>query len=323
MSSRASAPLPAPQPAPQPAPSIDIMMPFYGSFELLRAAVESVLAQADPAWRLVIIDDRYPDPEPMAWARTLSDPRIIVLENPVNLGVSGNFTRSVELAEADFTVIMGCDDVLLPTYVGRMRELAARFPDAAYLQPGVDVIDADGTVCVPLADRVKGYYRPSGALPGTPLVLTGEPLATSLLRGNWTYFPSILWRTSVLKNHGFRADLDVVLDLALQMEIVAAGGTLILDTVPSFRYRRHQASVSSWKASDGSRFLEEQSYFLETAAALRALGWRRAAGAATRHVSSRLNALTRMPSALQARDGRGIRSLLGHVFSLRTAPKTA
>ncbi|SDS28709.1 glycosyltransferase family 2 protein [Microterricola viridarii] len=306
MSSPASAPLPV--------PSIDIMMPFYGSFELLRAAVLSVQAQTDPAWRLVIIDDRYPDPEPMRWARALADPRITVLENPVNLGVSGNFARSVELATADFTTIMGCDDVLLPGYVARMRELAQRFPDAAYVQPGVEVIDADGTVCLPLADRVKGYYRPSG--PG-PLALRGETLATSLLRGNWTYFPSILWRTSVLKSHGFRADLDVVLDLALQMEIVAEGGTLILDTVPSFRYRRHQASVSSWKASDGSRFLEEQSYFLETAAALRALGWRRAAGAATRHVSSRLNAITRLPSALAARDGRGIRSLLGHAFSLR------
>lgn len=296
------------------------MMPFYGSFELLRAAVESVLAQTDPDWRLVIIDDRYPDPEPMAWARTLADPRVTVLENAVNLGVSGNFARSVELAEADYTVIMGCDDVLLPGYVARMRELATRFPDAAYLQPGVEVIDADGAVSLPLADRVKGYYRPSGP---APLVLRGEPLATSLLRGNWTYFPSILWRTPVLKNHGFRADLDVVLDLALQMEIVASGGTLILDTVPSFRYRRHQASVSSWKASDGSRFLEEQSYFLETAAAMRALGWRRAAGAATRHVSSRLNAVTRMPAALRARDGRGIRSLLGHVFSLRRTPNKA
>jgi GT2 family glycosyltransferase len=298
--------------------SIDIMMPFYGSFDLLRAAVLSVQAQSDPDWRLTIIDDRYPDAEPMAWARTLNDSRITVLENAENLGVSGNFTRSIELASADFTVIIGCDDILLPNYISRMRELAGRFPDAAYLQPGVEVIDADGSVSLPLADRVKGYYRPTVS---GPRALHGEELATSLLRGNWTYFPSILWRTEVLKKHGFRPDLDVVLDLALQIEIVMDGGVLVLDTVPSFRYRRHQASVSSWKASDGSRFLEEQSYFLETAAAMRARGWRRAAGAATRHVSSRLNALTRMPSALSARDGRGIRSLLGHAFSVRTTPK--
>lgn len=296
--------------------SIDIMMPFYGSFELLRAAVSSVQAQSDPDWRLVIIDDRYPDPEPMRWARAINDARITVLENPENLGVSGNFARSVELSTADFTVIMGCDDVLLPGYVGRMRALAARFPQASYLQPGVEVIDSTGQVSLPLADRVKGYYRPR--IIG-PRALSGEALATSLLRGNWTYFPSILWRTEVLKRHGFRADLDVVLDLALQIEIVMAGGTLVVDPVPSFRYRRHQASVSSWKATDGSRFHEEQRYFLETAAALRAHGWRGAAGASRRHLSSRLNALTQLPAALKAGDGRGVRSLFGHAFSLRAA----
>lgn len=306
-------------PSSAPAVSIDIMMPFYGSFELFREAVWSVQAQDDPRWRLTIIDDRYPDPAPLAWARALDDPRITVLQNAENLGVSGNFTRSVELATADFTVIMGCDDMLLPNYVGRMRQLAARFPDAAYLQPGVEVIDGRGEPALPLADRVKGYYRPSSA---QPLALSGEELSTSLLRGNWTYFPSILWRTAVLKQHGFRADLDVVLDLALQIEIVKDGGELVLDTVPSFRYRRHQASVSSWSASDGSRFLEEQRFFLETAASMRALGWRRAAGAATRHLSSRLNAITRLPSALAARDGGGIRSLLGHVFSLRSSART-
>ncbi|RZU64360.1 GT2 family glycosyltransferase [Microterricola gilva] len=298
--------------------SIDIVMPFYGSFDLLRAAVLSVQAQTDPDWRLTIVDDRYPDPEPMAWARTLNDPRITVVENAHNLGVSGNFTRSVELADADFAMIIGCDDILLPTYISRMRELAARFPDAAYLQPGVEVIDADGTVVLPLADRVKGYYRPTVSGPRS---LSGETLATSLLRGNWTYFPSILWRTEVLKKHGFRSDLDVVLDLALQIEIVTDGGILVLDTVPTFRYRRHQASVSSWKASDGSRFREEQRYFLEAAAAMRELGWRRAAGAATRHVTSRLNAVTRLPSALSARDRSGIRSLLGHALSMRTSPR--
>ena len=43
-----------------------------------------------------------------------------------------------------------------------------------------------------LADRVKRHvYAPRG--PGET-VLYGEPLATSLLRGNWLYFPSLAWR---------------------------------------------------------------------------------------------------------------------------------
>ena len=40
---------------------LDVVMPFYGDPGLFRAAVESVLAQSDGDWRLVVIDDVYPD----------------------------------------------------------------------------------------------------------------------------------------------------------------------------------------------------------------------------------------------------------------------
>jgi len=290
---------------------LDVMMPFYGDPTLFRAAVQSVLDQTDSHWRLVVIDDLYPDMEPGAWLQGLGDSRVVYHRNIVNLGVAGNFARCIELAEASHTVIMGCDDLLLPNYVARMRARIREFPDASYLQPGVEVIDSEGRVKRPLPDRVKDRYRPdvSGALE-----LGGEQLATSLLRGNWTYFPSICWRTETLRKHGFRSEFQVVLDLALQIEIVLDGGTLVLDSEPTFHYRRHSASVSSWKANDGSRFLEERSFFLSTATRLQEHGWRTAARTAAHHYSSRLNALTRVPAAVAAGSGRGIRTLLAHTF---------
>lgn len=45
-----------------------------------------------------------------------------------------------------------------------------------------------------------------------------------------------------------------------------------------------------------------------------ALGWNHAARIAVRHVSSRLNALTRVPASVKARDRRGIRILVRHAF---------
>lgn len=294
--------------------SLDIMMPFYGDPELFRRAVESVLAQTDPHWRLVIIDDVYPDTAPGAWAKALDDDRIEYLRNEKNLGVNGNFMRCVELSTAEFTTVMGCDDLLLPNYVGRVRRLVADFPAADYVQPGVQVMDATGQDTNPLVDRVKRHFRPDHK---GPVSLYGEELASSLLRGNWTYFPSIAWRTTRLRHHGFRRDLEVVLDLALQLDIVASGGRLLLDDVPSFRYRRHAASVSSWTAQDGSRFTEERRFFLECSGRMRALGWKRAARVARLHLSSRLNALTRVPASARARDGHGLVVLLRHVAGFR------
>lgn len=290
---------------------IDIMMPFYGDVEQFKLAVESVRAQVDPGWRLTIIDDRYPSEEPERFVRGLADERIVYVRNEVNLGISGNFQRSIDLAEADYTVIMGCDDIMLPGYVGRVRALVSQFPQAAYLQPGVATIDDAGRRTLPLGDRVKAHYRPSGA---KPIELGGETLATSLLRGNWTYFPSLCWRTEVLRAHGFRKDYSIVLDLALQLAIVESGGSLVLDDEVVFEYRRHAASASSWAGSGSVRFSEESALFVETAARARALGWHRAARTARAHVSSRLNALVQLPSALAAREWSGASGIVKHVF---------
>ena len=291
--------------------SLEIMMPFYGAPELFKLAVESVLNQTNPNWRLTIVDDVYPDRAPGLWAANLSDNRVRYVRNSVNLGVGGNFSKIAEITAADFVVIMGCDDILLPNYVERVSSLIRRYPNLSYLQPGVEVIDGVGMVTRPLPDVVKSLYRPNQN--GT-IELSGETLARSLLRGNWTYFPSICWRAEVLKRHGFRTDLDVVLDLALQIDICMAGGTLVVDDTTVFYYRRHNASVSSWSANDGTRFDEERSFFLATALALGTLGWHRASRAARFHFSSRLNAASRLVSAIRSKDRRGLKSLLHHVF---------
>ncbi|KRC52237.1 glycosyl transferase family 2 [Leifsonia sp. Root227] len=291
--------------------TIDIMMPYYGDPELFRDAVRSVIAQTDQDWRLVVIDDVYPDTEPGEWVSGLGDARIHYLRNETNLGVSGNFTKSVELVTSEHFVLMGCDDLLEPGYVARMRAAIAAHPTGAYFQPAVTVIGDDGTQTLPLADRVKSWYRPSHS---TPVELSGEKLAVSLLRGNWTYFPSICWRTDAVRRHGFDPEFDVVLDLNLQLDIVLDGGSLLLLPDHEFRYRRHSGSVSSWTAQDGSRFDEERAFFLTAAAVLKKHGWRRAARVSSAHWSSRLNAATKLPSALAKRDGAGMRSLLRHMF---------
>jgi glycosyltransferase involved in cell wall biosynthesis len=291
--------------------TVDIMMPFYGDPELFRLAVESVLGQSDPDWRLVVIDDRYPDRGPGEWLRSLPDARIRYIRNEENLGVSGNFGRSIELAEAEFVTIMGCDDLLLPRYVARMHELIRGNRDAAYIQPGVVVIDDDGRPSLPLPDRVKRHYAPR--LPGVAR-LQGEPLATGLARGNWTYFPSICWRRQVLETHGFDPQLDVALDLDLQFRIVDAGGVVVVDHEETFAYRRHRGSVSAWKANDGSRFREERAVLDAAAGRARVRGWRRTERSARTRFSSRLSALSRLPDAVSAGDRAGVRSLLRHAF---------
>ncbi|QEO16045.1 glycosyltransferase [Agromyces intestinalis] len=287
------------------------MMPFYGRPDHLVAAVESVLAQRDDDWSLTVIDDVYPDPEPGRWVAGLSDPRITYLRNAENLGPSGNFRKSVDLMTASHGVIMGCDDVMLPGYVERVAELIRAFPDASVIQPGVEVIDLDGHVHSPIADRTKAAFRPGPGRHGASVV-AGESLAASLLRATWTYFPSLVWRVEPLRRHPFRADLGIVQDLPVLLDLVADGGSFVIDREVVFQYRRHEASVSQAN-HDGTKFAEERLVYAEYGARFRSLGWHRAARAARTRLTSRLHAGRDLASASKSDPDRR-RELARHVF---------
>ena len=292
--------------------TLDILMPFYGRFDHFRAAVDSVRAQTSDDWHLTVVDDVYPDLEPGQWLVALDDPRISYVRNTENLRPSRNYNKSVGIATSEFVVLMGCDDVMLPGYIARVKELIAQFPGAAVVQPGVSVIDESGVPSRPLADRVKRWYR----LPGSGArAASGEALAVSLLRGNWTYFPSLVWRRELLLD-GFRTDLDVVQDLAMLFDIACAGGTLVVDDEVVFEYRRHSTSVSAVTGFDGSKFIQENTLFAEAAATSIKLGWNRAARVAKRHLSSRLNAASELPGAIWSRNAVGRSTLTRHIFGL-------
>ncbi|QEE62546.1 glycosyltransferase [Salinibacterium sp. dk2585] len=288
------------------------MMPFWGSVDHFMIAVESVLRQEDPNWRLTIVDDVYPDLSAGEWAKSIDDPRVTYIRNEENLRPSRNYNKSVGLAKSEFVTIMGCDDVMLPGYVGRVRQLIAEFPDADIIQPGVTVIDENGKPVEPLADRVKALYRFRGT---GARQYRGEELAASLLRGFWPYFPSVTWRVSRVAS-GFRTDLDVTQDLAMMFQIATEGGSLVLDDEVVFAYRRHSASVSAVTGPDGSKFRQERTLFREAEETAKALGWPRAARAARNHLTSRLHALTELPGALAKQNKTGIRTLTRHVLGL-------
>lgn len=290
-------------------------MPFYGRVDHFKAAVTSVLAQDDPRWRLVIVDDVYPDLSAGEWAQSLGDERIEYHRNEVNLRPSLNYRRCVSMMRTPYATILGCDDVLLPDYVGRVLQLIDEHPGHALIQPGVEVIDDDGQVHLPLADRVKRWYEPRGA---RPLTLAGAAAARSLLKANWTYFPSLVWSVAELQRREFRADLDVVQDLAMILDVVLDGGSLLVDDQVVFQYRRHAGSVSAVTGTDGSKFAQERVLFAEMRDQCGARGWSAAARAARWHTSSRLNALSEVPPALRRRDRASLRTLLRH--SLGSVP---
>ncbi|WP_263118998.1 glycosyltransferase [Cellulomonas fimi] len=290
---------------------IDLLVPYYGDPEYFRALVRSVLAQTDHRWRLVVVDDANPDPWAGPWLQSLSDERIVYRRNEQNRGISEVFRQCVQLAEAELLAVPGSDDLLDPDYVAVVLAAHARFPHVDIIQPGVRVIDGAGEPAAPLADTVKQrLVRPRG---DGARVLAGERLAVSLLHGDWLYWPSLVFRRTAVQEMPFRPGLPIILDLALVLDLVLAGSELLIEPTECFAYRRHRESASSVKLLDGSRFAGEREYFQLAAALMHDRGWRRAARAARLHATSRLYALTLLPTALR-RQPRAVGTLLRHVL---------
>lgn len=292
--------------------TIDIMIPFYGDPDMLRQTVRSVLAQTDPDWRLTVVDDGYPDPSVAEWFGQLDDARVGYVRNEENLGANKNYEKCLGLARERDVLILGADDLLLPEYVAVVNRARTAYRDAAVIQPGVKVIDEHGVERRTLVDETKKRLYAPKLTQAT--VMRGEDLARSLLRGNWLYFPSLCFDVEKVRAIGFREGLDVVQDLALVLDLVMRGESVVVDPTICFAYRRHSGSDSSWRAVEGSRFREERVFFLGAAAELEQLGWQRAARAARVHASSRVHALTYLPAAVKKRRLPAVRVLLDHGF---------
>ncbi|MEU2390769.1 glycosyltransferase family 2 protein [Streptomyces sp. NPDC007369] len=293
--------------------TFDFMLPYYGDVRLMQDAVRSVLAQTDPDFRLVVIDDGR-EPDVPGWFESLRDPRVTYLRNEQNLGITKNFQKCVYLSEADHVVIMGCDDLLHPRYLETVRGIVEAHPGIGMVQPGVEVIDGEGKVSYGLADQTKRrLYAPQ--VDGRR-VMGGEELATSVLRGNWLYFPSICWRGEALRKVNFRDDYSVIQDLALVVDLLEAGEQMVIDeTETVFSYRRHAVSESSVQAFSGTRFTEAERYFNAVADRMDARGWSKAAKAARFHSASRFHAITMLPGALRRGNREGLRTLARHAFT--------
>lgn len=289
--------------------ALEVFIPFWGEPALLYATVDSVRAQTDPDWTITVVDDCYPDPGVTGRFATETDPRIRYVRNDTNLGITDNYQRCRELASGELMMFMGCDDLMHPTFVETVKAAHREFPGAATIQVGVDIVDENGSPILPITDRVKRAIMPRVR---HATELSGERLARSLLRGAWHYWPSLVFRTDAVRRYPFREGLPIIQDLALLIDMTAAGESLVLDPTVCFSYRRHTQSASATSLLHGTRFADERRYYAAAAAQMAERGWTRAARTARGRWTSRLHAVTLVPTAVRRGERAAVRSLLDH-----------
>lgn len=112
---------------------LSVCVPAYNRPDMLRQLIDSFLRQDYPNKELVISDDSSNDHVARIVSR-LNDPRITYMKNPVNLGLSRNLCQAMKLAQGEYVIIMGDDDLFLsPEAISRYVATFDSHPSVSYI----------------------------------------------------------------------------------------------------------------------------------------------------------------------------------------------
>ncbi len=94
-------------------PLISICIPSYNSEKFIAKTIESILNQSLQDFEIVVCDDGSTD-QTAEIVKSYADSRIKLYINEKNLGITGNWNKSVSLATGKYVKLVCGDDILYP-----------------------------------------------------------------------------------------------------------------------------------------------------------------------------------------------------------------
>jgi len=120
-------------------PLVSVVIVNYNSGAYLEPCVRSVLQSTYPRKELIIIDNASTD-RSLTHVEALY-PDATIVRNPGNLGYSGAGNIGIAKAKGEYVVVMNPDTVVDRHWLDKLVDAAARYPQAAFLQPKILLMD--------------------------------------------------------------------------------------------------------------------------------------------------------------------------------------
>lgn len=92
---------------------VSVVIPVYNKGPFLREAVDSILAQTFKDFELICVDDKSTD-NSLEILRGVQDPRLRIIEQPVNGGPAAAANAGFDAARGEYIVRMDADDIAVP-----------------------------------------------------------------------------------------------------------------------------------------------------------------------------------------------------------------
>jgi alpha-1,3-rhamnosyltransferase len=223
-------------------PLVSLLIPCYNHELFLDDCLESILAQDYANIELLICDDCSPD---NSYAKILSYeqrlkarfPRVEILKNEVNCGVTKNVNRMLALAKGVYVKTLASDDAMAPNAIGEMVNYLQNNPDT-------DVVIANG-VTVSEQERYP-RFTPQGKIYDTAPDFSKEGFFLRVARCNPISAPAAMVRKSVYETYGMYDENIKVEDYEFWLRILKDGqATFGFLDQPLLYYRINANSMTS------------------------------------------------------------------------------
>lgn len=205
-------------------PRVTVVIPCYRQARFLPEAVASVLAQSEPRWELVIVDDGSPDDTAAVAERLIAahPERAIRLVRQANRGLAAARNAGIAAGEAPYVLPLDADDMLEPEFLAATAAVLDARPEVGFVYTQVRRFGAEMTL-----------HRP-------------EPFDLGRLRNHCTLKPASLFRrVAWARVGGFRETMTGYEDWDFWLALGAGGWQGALVERPLLRYRRLAGSMVS------------------------------------------------------------------------------
>ncbi len=236
---------------PVAAPLVSIVVQFLNAGRFLEEAVASVIAQRDPRWELLLVDDGSTDDSTaIARRHAAEDPgRVRYLEHAQhrNRGKSTSRNLGIRAARGAYVTFLDADDVFLPEKLAHQSAVLDAHPEAAIVYGRTEYwISWDAAA----AGRAGAYgRRPRDFMSRlgvrTQAVIAPPALLTLFLRdpGTVPCICSILVRRSVLDDvGGFDETIQHLFEDQVLLAKLFSRAAVVVDDACGERYRQHPDS---------------------------------------------------------------------------------
>jgi len=171
-------------------PLVSIALPVFNAEKTLATAIRSIIFQTYYNWELIIVDDGSTD-NSLLVAQSFKDPRIILLSDGKNKGISSRLNQALDLCEGEYFARMDADDISFPNRIESQVHYMNEHSNVDLLGTGILIYSGDGV--------------PQGTI---PIREKHEDICRRPWSGFYLVHPTWLGRTEWFLKHRYRSFAD-------------------------------------------------------------------------------------------------------------------